>query len=103
MVARGQALSTATESGIMVTVNGDSGPKRLERKLKGRMLAGVCAGLAEYLGVDPTLGRGIFAVLAFFGGTGGVAYLVAWAPIPEEGEPVSIPEEIINTGGSAPG
>jgi phage shock protein C len=101
MLARARALPTAMESGIMVDVNGDSGPKRLERKLKGRMLAGVCAGLAEYLGVDPTLVRVIFAVLAFFGGTGLVAYLVAWALIPEEGEPVSIAEKIINKGGSA--
>jgi phage shock protein C len=85
----------------MLDMNGDSGPKRLERKLKGRMLAGVCAGLAEYLGVDPTLVRVIFAVLAFLGGTGVVAYLVAWALIPEEGEPVSIAEKIINKGGTA--
>jgi phage shock protein C len=89
------------ESGIMVNMNGDSGPKRLERKLKGRMLAGVCAGLADYLGVDPTLVRVIFAVLAFVGGTGVVAYLVAWALIPEEGEPVSIAEKILNKDGSA--
>jgi phage shock protein C len=89
------------ESGIMVDMNGDSGPKRLERKLKGRMLAGVCAGLADYLGVDPTLVRVIFAVLAFVGGTGVVAYLVAWALIPEEGEPVSIAEKILNKDGSA--
>jgi phage shock protein C len=91
----------ARESGIMVDMNGDSGPKRLERKLKGRMLAGVCAGLADYLGVDPTLVRVIFAVLAFVGGTGVVAYLVAWALIPEEGEPVSIAEKILNKDGSA--
>ena len=91
----------AMESGIMVDMNGDSEPKRLERKLKGRMLAGVCAGLADYLGVDPTLVRVIFAVLAFVGGTGAVAYLVAWALIPEEGEPVSIAERFINKGGSA--
>jgi phage shock protein PspC (stress-responsive transcriptional regulator) len=91
----------ATESGIMEDMNGDSGPKRLERKLNGRMLAGVCAGLADYLGVDPTLVRVIFAVLAFVGGTGVVAYLVAWALIPEEGEPVSIAEKILNKDGSA--
>ncbi len=52
-------------------------------------------------GVDPTLVRVIFAVLAFFGGIGVVAYLVAWALIPEEGEPVSIAEKIINKDGSA--
>jgi phage shock protein PspC (stress-responsive transcriptional regulator) len=51
--------------------------------------------------VDPTLVRVIFAVLAFVGGTGVVAYLVAWALIPEEGEPVSIAEKILNKDGSA--
>ena len=55
------------------------------------------------VGLDPTLVRVIFAVLAFFSGLGVVAYLVAWALIPEEGEPVSIAEKIINKGGSASG
>jgi phage shock protein PspC (stress-responsive transcriptional regulator) len=81
-------------------MNGDSGPKRLERKVKGRMLAGVCAGLADYFGLDPTLIRVAFGVVSFFGGVGLVAYVVAWALMPEEGEPISIAEKIINKGGS---
>src|SRR5271165_2668073 len=98
MRARSRYQWTATESGMMVGMNGDSGPKRLERKIHGRMLAGVCVGLADHFGLDPTLVRVGFGVLAFFSGLGIVAYLVAWALIPEEGEPVSIAEKIINKG-----
>jgi phage shock protein C len=49
------------------------------------MLAGVCAGIADSLRIDPTLVRVGFAVLAII--TWGVAlvgYLVAWAIMPEE-------------------
>jgi phage shock protein C len=70
--------------------------KRLERKLANRWVAGVCAGLADYTGIDATLIRVIFAVLAFFGGTGLIAYVLGWALIPEEGEPASIAERFIN-------
>jgi phage shock protein C len=75
---------------------GMGGGKRLERKLEGRWLAGVCAGLADYLGVDATLIRVIFAVLTVFGGFGALAYVLAWALMPEEGESASIAEKIIN-------
>jgi phage shock protein PspC (stress-responsive transcriptional regulator) len=75
---------------------GMGGGKRLERKVEGRWLAGVCAGLAAYLGVDATLVRVIVAVLTVFGGFGALAYLLAWALMPEEGESSSIAEKIIN-------
>ena len=44
-----------------------------------RVLAGVCAGIAQRLGVDPTLVRLLFAVLALAGGAGVVLYLMLWA------------------------
>jgi phage shock protein PspC (stress-responsive transcriptional regulator) len=75
---------------------GMGGGKRLERKVEGRLLAGVCAGLADYLGIDATLIRVIFAVLTVFGGFGALAYVMAWVLMPEEGEPASIAEKIIN-------
>jgi phage shock protein PspC (stress-responsive transcriptional regulator) len=74
----------------------DADRRRLERKLNGRLLAGVCIGIADYFNVDATLIRVAFAVLLFFGGFGAVAYLLAWALIPEEGEPVSIAEKLVN-------
>jgi phage shock protein C len=80
-----------------------SGPpatNRLERKLAGRWVAGVCAGLAAYTGVDATVIRLIFAVLTFFGGVGAIAYVIAWALMPEEGDTASIAERFISKTGS---
>jgi phage shock protein PspC (stress-responsive transcriptional regulator) len=85
--------------------SGSGGPgwgsgKRLERKLSGRWVAGVCAGLAEYFGVDPNLVRVGFAVASLFAGIGPIAYLLGWALIPEEGEKASIAERLINKTGT---
>ena len=77
-------------------MNINNGRKRLYRRRQGRIVAGVCAGLAAYLGVDPNLIRLAFAVLAVFGGGGVLLYLVAWAVIPEEGEGASIVESLVN-------
>jgi len=74
--------------------------KTLERKLDGRWVAGVCAGLADYSGLDVSLIRVIFAVLTLFGGVGAIAYVLAWALVPEQGEPASIAEKFINKSGT---
>ena len=66
-------------------MNSGSGTKVLVRPRDGRMVAGVCAGLADYFGMDVTLLRVIVAAVAIFtGGVGVIAYLVAWALIPDE-------------------
>ena len=44
-----------------------------------RVIAGVCAGIAQTLGVDATLVRLVFALLALAGGAGIVLYLALWA------------------------
>ena len=44
-----------------------------------RALAGVCAGIARSLGVDVTLVRVVFALLALAGGAGIILYLGLWA------------------------
>ena len=78
-------------------MNGGNGTKVLVRNRKGRMVAGVCAGAADYFGIDVTLVRVIVAVISVItGGAGVLAYLVAWAIIPEEGEKSSIAENIVN-------
>ena len=77
-------------------MNTSNGTKRLYRRREGRVVAGVCAGLAAYFGVDANLIRLAFAVLTIFGGTGALAYLIAWAVIPEEGEGASIVETLVN-------
>jgi len=71
--------------------------KVLERSRNGRMVAGVCSGLADYFGWDVTLVRVIVAVVSVItGGAGVVAYLAAWALIPDEGDKSSIAEDLIS-------
>ena len=57
--------------------------KALTRSTSNRMIAGVCAGLGEYLGIDPTIIR-LLVVLAFFTGFSGIAivYLVMAMVVP---------------------
>jgi phage shock protein PspC (stress-responsive transcriptional regulator) len=55
----------------------------LRRSSSDRLLAGVAGGLGDYFNVDPVLFRVLFGVTAFFGGAGIIAYLIAWAVIPE--------------------
>jgi phage shock protein PspC (stress-responsive transcriptional regulator) len=62
-----------------------AGTRVLRRSADDRIAAGVAGGLGEYFGVDPVLFRVLFATAAFFGGAGVLAYLVAWAVIPEQG------------------
>src|SRR4051812_3854825 len=69
-------------------------PPRLVRRREGRMIAGVCKGLAEHFRVEPTLVRIGFVVATFFGGAGIIGYAAAWAFIPDEGEQTSIGERI---------
>jgi phage shock protein C len=68
-------------------------PVRSERKLtrsrSNSKVAGVCGGLGEYLDIDPTLIRLIWLITVFFGGTGVLAYIIAWIVMPEE--PLSAP------------
>jgi phage shock protein PspC (stress-responsive transcriptional regulator) len=74
-------------------MNGGSGTKKLVRSRQGRMVAGICAGAADYFGVDVTLVRVIVAVVAVItGGAGVLAYLVAWVIIPEEDEKTLVSE-----------
>ena len=66
-------------------------PRRLVRRADGKMLAGVCTGLAAYLGLDPVLVRvGFVLATVLGGGMGLVAYIVLWLvmPMAPEGEPL---------------
>jgi phage shock protein PspC (stress-responsive transcriptional regulator) len=56
--------------------------KRLTRTNDGRMIAGVCAGLARYFDVDPTLIRVIFVLLGLFAAGGVLLYLILWIIMP---------------------
>ena len=60
--------------------------KKLYRSRKDKKICGVCAGLAQYLGMDPTVMRLIAVLLALFVGGGLIAYIVCALVIPEEPE-----------------
>ena len=77
-------------------MDGRNGTKILVRSRNDRMVAGICAGVAKYFGIDVRVVRVIVAVVCIItGGAGILAYLVAWAIIPEEGE-TSIAENLTN-------
>ena len=57
--------------------------KKLYRNTQNKMIAGVCSGLAEYINIDPTIVRLIWALIAF-SGAGLLAYLIAAIIIPEK-------------------
>ncbi len=76
--------------------NGSSGGKRLLRIRQGRIVAGVCAGLGAYFGVDVNLVRLAFGVLTVFYGLGILLYLIAWLILPAEGEDGSIVESFVS-------
>lgn len=59
---------------------------RLVRPINGRILAGVCAGLADWIGLDATLIRLIFLVLGFVTGSGLLIYIILWVIIPSANE-----------------
>ena len=59
--------------------------KKLFRIRKNRMIAGVCAGFGNYLGVDPTVIRLLWvAATLITRGAGILAYIIAWIIVPEE-------------------
>lgn len=58
--------------------------KRLYRSRDNHMIGGVCGGLGEYLGVDPTLIRLGFLLMFLAAGSGPLIYIAMWVVIPEE-------------------
>ena len=69
--------------------------KKFYRSREGRILGGVCAGLGEYLGVDPTLIRVGFVAGTLLGWLVAVPviYLILWIVTPEKplfSQPVSV-------------
>lgn len=56
--------------------------KKLFLSATDRKIGGVCGGIAEYLGVDSTLVRVVWIILALIGGSGILAYLIAWLLMP---------------------
>lgn len=73
------------------------GDEPLYRPLQGRLIAGVAAGIAQYLGVDVTVVRIVLAVLTVIGGAGVPVYVAGWLLIPDEGARQSIASELIGS------
>lgn len=60
------------------------------RRTEDKMIGGVAGGVADFFGLDPTLVRVVFVVLAVFGGGGLLVYLVMWVIVPTA-ENVALP------------
>jgi phage shock protein C len=65
--------------------------------VEGRKIGGVCAGFARYIGMDVTLVRILWLVIAIFTGIGFVAYLIAWLLMPKD-----VAREVVYTPQSQP-
>ncbi|MCI2240171.1 PspC domain-containing protein [Paenibacillus sp. TRM 82003] len=59
----------------------------LVRPARGKVIAGVCAGLAHRFGLSPNLVRLLFLLSLVLPGTQVVAYLVLWVIMPKQGSP----------------
>lgn len=59
-------------------------PSRRLRKSKNRMIAGVCGGIAEWLGWDPTLVRVLYVLISIFSAAfpGILVYIILWIVMP---------------------
>ena len=66
--------------------------KRLVRPRADRKIAGVCAGFAEYFDLDVILVRLVWLFVVLVGGTGLLAYVIAWIVMPEE--PLRLPAPV---------
>ena len=58
--------------------------KRLMLNKANKKIAGVCAGLADYMEVDPIIIRAVFLFLFLVGGGGFLLYLIMWALMPNK-------------------
>jgi phage shock protein PspC (stress-responsive transcriptional regulator) len=78
-------MTTSDTTGGFAPPPSTASRKLLRRNPTDRVAAGVSSGLGDYFGLDPVLFRVLFATSAFFGGAGILAYLLAWAAIPDAG------------------
>ena len=58
------------------------GKKRLMRSSTDKKIAGVCAGLADYFDMDPTIIRVLWLIAVLCFGTGLLAYIILWIVLP---------------------
>jgi phage shock protein PspC (stress-responsive transcriptional regulator) len=58
--------------------------KRLYRSSRDKKIAGVCGGIAEYFGIDPTIVRLLWVIASLVAGSGILAYIICALVIPED-------------------
>jgi phage shock protein PspC (stress-responsive transcriptional regulator) len=58
--------------------------KKLYKSRTNRYICGVCGGIADYFGTDPTIIRLLWIIFSLAGGSGLIAYIIAAIIIPEE-------------------
>lgn len=58
--------------------------KKLYKDQSNKMICGVCAGIAKYFGIDPTIVRLAVVVLSLLTGVGLIAYIIAALIIPND-------------------
>ncbi len=68
-------------------------PTKKLYKSRNKMVCGVCAGIAEFFNIDPTIIRVIWAVLAFCFGSGILAYIICALIIPDIPDGTTIVED----------
>lgn len=64
--------------------------KKLYRSRTDMMLAGVCGGLADFFGLDVSLIRIFFVLMAILGGHGLLLYLILWVIVPQDPNPAVV-------------
>lgn len=58
----------------------------LYRSEENKVIAGICGGSGEYLGIDPLILRIILVLITVFGGSGLIIYIVLWIVIPSQSQ-----------------
>lgn len=70
--------------------------KKLYRSRKNKKIAGVCGGIAEYFGWDPTVVRLVTVIATILWGASFWAYIIAWAVVPERPAHIDVNYEVKN-------
>ena len=83
------ARQVATGAPDMASATG--GQKKLMRSSTDKKLGGVCAGVADYFDMDPTLVRVLWLLVVLCGGTGILLYVILWIVLPLAPLQVAVP------------
>ncbi len=69
--------------------------KRLYRSEKDKIIGGVCAGIADYLNIDPVIIRILFLIALISEGFGLALYIILWIIVPSENSLDKSREEVV--------